>query len=148
MINLLEHFALAGTRVVRLHAELKHHVKPDDNIQARVELKLSPAELPDQTHSQFQIGAALICDGVLKTIDQDTPAFRIECTFNAVYQQVSGGVIDFDLIRDSHASLTRQLYPLIHQQIMPTFHLLGLHQVRLPQDFLPGKSEVVPDQVH
>lgn len=149
-MNLLEQFALSGTRVVKLLAELKHNVTPDDQVQAKVELKLTPAELPEEAGSHFQVGASLVCDGFV-TIDESTkPAFRIECTINAVYRQISGPTVSFDSFKSAHHSLTRQLYPLIHQQIMPTFHLLGLHHVHLPQDIVQTQRESAPakESVH
>ncbi len=149
-MNLLEHFALSGTRVVKLLAELKHNVKPDDQVQAKVELKLTPAELPDEAGSHFQVGASLVCDGFLMIEENQSPAFRIECTINALYRQINGPAVSFESFKSAHHSLTRQLYPLIHQQIMPTFHLLGLHHVHLPQDIVQTPRESAPshDQIH
>ncbi|MDJ0657648.1 MAG: hypothetical protein QNJ40_26045 [Xanthomonadales bacterium] len=147
-LNLLDWFALFNTQVVKLHAELHKNIRPDDNIQARVEIKLTPAQLPDSGElTRFQVGVRLLCEGTMQS-DPDSPAFTIECVLNAGYQQISGEAIGFEEFSSYHTSLTRQLYPLIHQQLVPLLSQLGLPQVRLPQDIVHTKAGTTPQQVH
>jgi hypothetical protein len=150
-LNLLDQFALFNTQLVKLHAELHRSINADDATQAHVEIKLTPGHLskPIPGANAFQVGMTLSCRGVLKD-EPDEKVFSLECTLNAGYQQISGDPVSFELFSTAHASLTRQLYPLIHQQLKPILGQLGLHNVNLPQDIIhsPGKQEEIPHQVH
>jgi hypothetical protein len=46
MLNLLENFALTHTQVTRLNADLSEIVSQDQRFSAKVELKLTPREMP------------------------------------------------------------------------------------------------------
>ena len=50
------------------------------------------------------------------------------------YQQVSGEPVDLSQFTASHASLTRQLYPLLQQELRVLLVRIGLEQIRLPFD--------------
>lgn len=137
MLDLLAHFALAHTQVTRLTADLKDIVKPDQTFRAKVELKLTPRQMaPDQGVNQFQVTARMICRGSRESDDPDQTLFEIELIMQTVYRQFRGDPISFETFSASHASLTRQLYPLIHHQLQPVFKQFGLDQVKLPYDLV------------
>ena len=54
--------------------------------------------------------------------------------FEAVYQQVSGDPVDIAEFTANHASLTRQLYPLLQQELRTLMSRVGLEDIRLPYD--------------
>ncbi len=148
-MNLLDHFALLSTQVVKLHAELQRAIAPQDVVQARVEVKLSPGRLeaPAGEEPHFQVGVRLTCDGTMTVEGEVKPAFRIECVLNAGYRQFRGEPIPYEEFSKHHTSLTRQLYPLIHQQLIPLLSQLGIPNVRLPQDIVQP-PQAKPQQVH
>jgi len=152
-LNLLEYFALAGTQVVKLHAELHRHVKPEAQLQARVEVKITPGALPEEHNTGmpvYQVGARLSCQGFMLSDGDEHPVFTLECVLNAVYQQTLGQSISQETFVKHHTSLTRQLYPLIHHQLMPLLSQFGLHNIKLPHDILHRVEETTeqPQQVH
>lgn len=137
MLDLLDHFALAHTQVTRLTADLKDIVAPDQSFQAKVELKLTPRQMaPDQGVTQYQVTARMICRGRRDSDDPGKPLFEVELVMQTVYRQFQGDPISFEQFSASHASLTRQLYPLIHHQLQPVFKQFGLDQVKLPYDLV------------
>jgi hypothetical protein len=152
MINLLEHFALAHTQVTRLHADLQAIVPREGKFSAKVELKLTPRRMAEeQGANQYQVSARLLCRGGLEGADIDKPMFTIELVLQAVYRQLQGDPVDFSTFSANHASLTRQLYPIIHHQLQPIFKQFGLDQVRLPYDLASAPTSVKPkvgQQIH
>ena len=144
MLNLLDHFALAHTQVTRLTADLKDIVKPDQTFRAKVELKLTPRQIaPDQGVNQYQVTARMLCRGSRESDDPGQTLFEIELIMQTVYRQFQGDPISFEQFSSSHASLTRQLYPLIHHQLQPVFKQFGLDQVRLPYDLVKADEAAV-----
>ncbi len=150
MINLLERFALAHTQVTRLNADLVEIVSQDQKFSAKVELKLTPREMPtDQGVHQFQVTARMLCRGSREADTSDKPLFTIELVMQAVYRQFTGEPLSFEVFSQNHGSLTRQLYPLMHHQLQPVFKQFGLDQVRLPYDLFNQPQEPAPQrQVH
>lgn len=150
MINLLERFALAHTQVTRLNADLVEIVPPEQKFSAKVELKLTPREMPaDKGVHQFQVTARMLCRGSRESDEQTRPLFTIELVMQTVYRQFAGEPLDFETFSRSHGSLTRQLYPLMHHQLQPVFKQFGLDQVRLPYDLVNQAAENAPQrQVH
>jgi hypothetical protein len=145
MINLLDRFALAHTQVTRLNADLKEIVPQDRKFSAKVELKLTPREMPtEQGVTQYQVTARMFCHGGVEKSDSDKPLFTIELVLQAVYRQFHGEPMSFEEFSGNHASLTRQLYPLIHHQLQPVFKQFGLDQVRLPYDLASTPAKVKP----
>lgn len=139
MLNLLDNFALAHTQVTRLAADLKDIVKPDQAFRAKVELKLTPRQIPpDQGVNQYQVTARMICRGSREVDDPAKVLFEVELVMQTVYRQFRGDPISFEQFSAAHASLTRQLYPLIHHQLQPVFKQFGLDQVKLPYDLVQG----------
>jgi len=150
MLNLLDRFALAHTQVTRFNADLKEIVGPDQKFGAKVELKLTPRDMPrDGDVAQFQVTARLLCRGHREGSETIEPLFNVELILQAVYRQFAGDEVDFETFTAYHGSLTRQLYPLIHHQLKPVFEQFGLDQVKLPYD-LPGHGSdtVSQRQVH
>jgi hypothetical protein len=143
MLNLLDHFALAHTQVTRLNADLKEIVEPDQAFRAKVELKLTPRAMPpDQGVNQFQVTARLTCRGARESDAPETALFEVELVVQTVYRQFQGESVGFEDFSGSHASLTRQLYPLMHQQLQPVFKQFGLEQIKLPYDLVNGPDRV------
>lgn len=137
MLDLLSNFALAHTQVTRLTADLKDIVKPDQTFRAKVELKLTPRQIPpDQGISQYQVTARMLCRGSRESDDPGQILFEVELVMQTVYRQFRGEPVSFEQFSASHASLTRQLYPLIHHQLQPVFKQFGLDQVKLPYDLV------------
>lgn len=151
-MNLLDHFALFSTQIIKLHAELLQPFRPEDTIQARVEIKLTPAQLPIEVKGMpgYQVGVRLSCDGIKMVEGKEVRIFNIECLLNAGYRQLSGTPLSFEQFSQHHSSLTRQVYPIIHHQLIPILSQLGLHNVRLPQDIIHAQPDAVevPKQVH
>ena len=150
MINLLERFALGHTQVTRLQADLGEIVPQDQKFSAKVELKLTPREIPaDHDTVQYQVTARLICRGHRESDADEKPLFTIELVLQTVYRQFAGEAVSFEEFSRNHASLTRQLYPLIHHQLQPVFKQLGLDQVRLPYDLVNQTPDVATQrQLH
>lgn len=150
MLDLLAHFALAHTQVTRLNADLKDIVKPDQAFRAKVELKLTPRQIPpDQGVTQYQVTARMICRGSRETDDPSESLFEVELIMQTVYRQFRGEPIGFEQFSSSHASLTRQLYPLIHHHLQPVFKQFGLDQVKLPYDLVQTQeANIEARQLH
>lgn len=141
MLDLLDRFALAHTQVTRLTADLKELVPPDQTYRAKVELKLTPREMPpDQGVTQYQVTARMICRGSREADESEKALFDVELVMQTVYRQYQGEPVSFETFSGSHASLTRQLYPLIHHQLQPIFKQFGLDQVKLPYDLVKTQT--------
>jgi hypothetical protein len=150
MSNLLKDFALAHTQMTRLNADLTEIVTQGQKFNAKVELKLTPREMPAEGElPQFQVTARLLCRGNREAENPDQPLFTIELVLQAVYRQFRGQPVSFEEFSRHHGTLTRQLYPLIHHQLQPVLKQFGLDQVRLPYDLVSaGGSDQSARQVH
>jgi hypothetical protein len=60
--------------------------------------------------------------------------FAARVGFEVIYQQVAGDPVDVSEFTSNHASLTRQLYPLLQQELRSLLARLGLEQIHLPFD--------------
>ena len=133
--NLLENFVLKHVQISRLKAELVQVGPGSGTQEAKVELNLTPrlmqadsgAELPS-----YQVSARLSCQGGGES--QNGPSFNASVGFEAVYQQVQGDPMDVAEFTANHASLTRQLYPLLQNELRGLLSRLGLEQIHLPFD--------------
>lgn len=136
-MNLLEHFVLQHVQVSLLRAKLQRFSKKDKGSQeARVELNLTPRVM-DTEDSQlpvYQISARLTCRG---GGDDSGPKFVAQVGYEAIYRQVSGDPIDVAEFSANHPDLTRQLYPLLQQDMRQLLTRLGLEQIHLPFDLAP-----------
>jgi hypothetical protein len=145
-MNLLDQFILHHIQVSLLEAKLLSTAKAQSTHEARVELKLAPRVINTDSGDElpaYQVSARLSCRG---GSEEDTgPHFRAEVGIEAVYQQIDGDPLDVTEFGAHHASLARQLYPLLQQELRMLLMRLGLEQVHLPFD-LPAKVELQEDQ--
>ncbi len=129
-----------------LEAKLRSPAKGHGSREARVELKLMPRPVKTDSGDEppaYQVSAQLSCKGGAE--GDVAPSFVARVGVEAVYQQIEGDPLDVTEFSAHHASLTRQLYPLLQQELRLMLMRLGLEQVKLPFD-LPAKVEIGEDQ--
>jgi len=135
MMNLLDRFVLQHLQPTLLRAEVVKMVKEVGTQEAKVELSLAPrmvnADSGDKLPA-YQVTARLSCRS--NGADDNEPVFKAQVGFEAMYQQVSGEPVDIAEFTASHASLTRQLYPLLQNELRILMSRVGLEQIRLPFD--------------
>jgi hypothetical protein len=134
-MNLLERFVLHHLQPTVLKAEVVKMVKDFGTQEAKVELSLAPRMLKADSGDElpaYQVTARLSCRSGAK--GKDEPVFKAQVGFEAVYQQVAGEPVDIAEFTANHASLTRQLYPLLQQELRALMNRVGLEQIRLPYD--------------
>lgn len=139
-VNLLEHFYLQHVQVSLIKAKLINPAKGQGTKEAKVELNLAPRLLKADSGDElpaYQVSAKLTCSGS----DKDAgPHFVAQVGIEAIYQQIDGEPLDVAEFSSHHASLTRQLYPLLQQEMRLLLVRLGLEQIHLPFD-LPAREE-------
>lgn len=141
-MNLLERFVLHHLQPTVLKAEVVKMVKDYGTQEAKVELSLAPRMLKADSGDEppaYQVTARLSCRSGAK--GEDEPVFKAEVGFEAMYQQVAGEPVDIAEFTANHASLTRQLYPLLQQELRALMNRVGLEQIRLPYD-LAAKADL------
>jgi hypothetical protein len=113
-----------------------------------VELSLAPrlvkADSGDALPA-YQVTARLSCNSAEKG-GKDL-VFKALVGFEAMYQQVSGDPVDIAEFTANHASLTRQLYPLLQQELRALMFRVGLEDIRLPFDLAAKVSSQESDTV-
>ena len=67
--------------------------------------------------------------------------FRAQVAFEAIYQQLDGDPVDVSEFTNNHASLTRQLYPMLQLELRTLLGRLGLEQIHLPFDLAARVKE-------
>ncbi len=142
-MNLLDLFVLQHVQVSLLKAELVHVSKEAGTQEAKVELNLTPRLLQADSGDSlpaYQVSARLTCQGGSKK--GAGPMFNAKVGFEAVYQQVEGNPVDIAEFTSNHASLTRQLYPLLQQELRTLLVRLGLEQIHLPFDLAASIDQV------
>ena len=135
MMNLLDHFVLQHIQVSRLKARLIHVSKESGTQRAKVELNLTPRMMQTDSGDKlpaYQVTARLSCKGGAE--NDPGPKFAAEVGFEAIYQQIDGDPVDVSEFNAHHASLTRQLYPLLQQELRLLLARMGLEQIHLPFD--------------
>jgi hypothetical protein len=145
-MNLLDHFVLQHIQVSLLKAELVHVSKESGTQEAKVELNLTPRLMKTDSGDNlpaYQVSAKLNCVGGSK--ESSGPMFNAKVGFEAIYQQVDGNPVDVAEFTSNHASLTRQLYPLLQQELRTLLVRLGLEQIHLPFD-LTARIDQPQDQ--
>lgn len=133
--NLLDHFVLKHLQPSRLNAEILQPADGEAPAETKVELNLTPRVLQADSAAElplYQVTAVLKCNGSGEEIKG--PAFRASVAFEAVYQQVSGEPLDFSEFTTNHASLARQLYPMLQNEMRTLLFRFGLSQVQMPFD--------------
>jgi hypothetical protein len=134
-VNLLDQFVLQHVQVSLLKAKLVRVSKEPGSQEAKVELNLTPRLLNTDSGEDlpaYQVSARLSCKG--GSSDKSGPRFVAQVGFEAIYQQTEGDPIDVAEFTNHHASLTRQLYPLLQQELRMLLVRLGLEQIHLPFD--------------
>ena len=138
-MNLLDRFVLHHLQLTLLEAEVITMVKDPGTQEAKVELNLSPRLIQADSGEDlpsYHVSARLSC----RTGPKGDPkgdmkaAFKAQVGFEVVYRQVSGEPVDIAEFTANHASLTRQLYPLLQQELRFLMNRVGLEQIRLPYD--------------
>jgi len=134
-MNLLERFVLQQFQATLLQIEVLKVVRDKGRQEAKVDLSLAPrlvkADAGDALPA-YQVTARLSCHSGTKGGKE--PIFKALVGFEAMYQQVSGDPLDIAEFTANHASLTRQLYPLLQQELRALMSRLGLEDIRLPFD--------------
>ena len=134
-MNLLDIFVLQHVQISLLKAELVHVSKDSGTQEAKVELNLTPRLMKADSGDSlpaYQVSAKLNCKGGSKK--SSGPMFNAKVGFEAIYQQLEGNPVDLADFTRNHASLTRQLYPLLQQELRTLLVRLGLEQIHLPFD--------------
>ncbi len=134
-MNLLDNFVLHHVQVSLLKARLIHVSKEAGAQKAKVELNLTPRVLDTESTESlpsYQVSALLSCKGGAEN-DSD-PKFVAQVGFEVIYRQIDGEPVDITRFTQNHASLTRQLYPLLQQEMRMLLVRLGLEQIQLPFD--------------
>ena len=154
-MNLLDHFILQHFQVSLLRAELLRVSREGTMQDAKVEMNLTPRLLEmdsGDSYPSYQVSARLNCFG---DSGEDTgPAFKAKVGIETVYQQTSGEPIDISEFTTHHASLSRQIYPLLAQELRGLLARMGLSDIQLPFDLNPSSHKInvspdgVPDRVH
>lgn len=135
MVNLLDQFVLQHVQVSLLKAKLVHVSKKSGPQEAKVELNLTPRMLNTDSGDKlpaYQVSARLSCRGGSE--GDPGPKFVASVGFEVIYQQIEGDPVDVSEFTANHASLTRQLYPLLQQELRTLLARLGLEQIHLPFD--------------
>jgi hypothetical protein len=146
-MNLLDQFVLQHVQVSLLKARLIHVSKDAGAQKAKVELNLTPRVLENDNAGKlpsYQVSARLSCKGGAE--NESSPKFMAQVGFEVIYQQIDGEPVDIARFTASHASLTRQLYPLLQQELRMLLVRLGLEQIHLPFD-LAAKVNLPDNEV-
>lgn len=134
-MNLLERFVLQQMEITRLQGEVAKAKKVPGKQEAKVELNLTPrlirADSGDQPPS-YQVRATLTCRSGGE--GKKESSFKAEIGVVAVYRQIAGQPVDIAEFTANHGSLTRQLYPLLQQELRVLMARLGLEDIHLPFD--------------
>ena len=134
-MNLLDQFVLQHLQLSQLNAELVKASREGGTRDAKVELNLTPRLMKADSGDMlpaYQVSATLRCRGGSES--EAGPMFRARVCFEAIYQQIEGDPVDVSEFTANHASLTRQLYPLLQQEMRTLLGRLGFEQLQLPFD--------------
>jgi len=148
-MNLLDHFILQHFQISHLHGELLRVSREGSMQEAKVEMNLKPRLMEMDSGDKlpsYQVSGRLICTG--NSGDESSPAFEAKVGIETVYQQISGDPMDISEFTDHHASLARQIYPLLAQELRGLLMRMGLSGIQLPFDLNPRsrKVSVTPDR--
>ena len=154
-MNLLDYFILQHCQISQLHGELLRVSREGTMQDAKVEMNLTPRLMEMDSGEKlpsYQVSARLTCIG---GVGQDSgPAFKAKVGIETVYQQSSGDPIDISGFTNHHASLARQIYPLLAQELRGLLTRMGLSNIQLPFDLNPGSQKIsmspdeISDRVH
>jgi hypothetical protein len=158
-VNLLDRFVLHHLQLTLLKVEVIKVVTDPGTQEAKVELNLSPRLIQadsGESLPSYHVSARLACRSGPKGAAEGgkEASFKAQVGFEAVYRQVSGEPVDIAEFTANHASLTRQLYPLLQQELRALMTRVGLEQIRLPFDLAAqvdstgGETVQVSGSVH
>lgn len=154
-MNLLDHFILQHCQISLLQGELLRVSREGAMQDAKVEMNLTPRLMEMDSGEKlpsYQVSARLICIG--GTSEDSGPAFKAKVGIETVYQQTSGEPIDISEFTSHHASLARQIYPLLAQELRGLLTRMGLSNIQLPFDLNPKSQKIhvspdeIPNRVH
>jgi len=154
-MNLLDHFILQHCQVSLLQGELLRVAREGAMKEAKVEMNLTPRlvnmDSGDKLPS-YQVSARLTCIGGAS--EKSGPAFSAKVGLETVYQQTSGPPLDISEFTTHHASLARQIYPLLAQELRGLLTRMGLSNIQLPFDLNPESKKItvspdgIPERLH
>ena len=147
-MNLLDHFILQHFQISHLHGELLRVSREGAMQEAKVEMNLTPRLMEMDTGDKlpsYQVSGRLVCIG--GSGDDSEPAFKAKVGIETVYQQISGDPVDISEFTNHHATLARQVYPLLAHELRGLLMRMGLSNIQLPFDLNPQshKITVSPD---
>jgi hypothetical protein len=154
-MNLLDHFILQHCQISLLQGELLRVSREGAMQDAKVEMNLTPRLMDMDSGDRlpsYQVSARLVLVGGSK--DDSGPAFKARVGLETVYQQTSGEPLDISSFTTHHASLARQIYPLLAQELRGLLTRMGLSNIQLPFDLHPGSQKIsvaaeeISDRVH
>ena len=154
-MNLLDYFILQHCQISLLRGELLRVSREGAMQDAKVEMNLTPRLMEMDSGDRlpsYQVSARLVCIG--GTGDESGPAFKARVGIETVYQQTSGEPIDISHFTNHHGSLSRQIYPLLAQELRGLLTRMGLSNIQLPFDLNPESRKItvspdeIPDRVH
>ncbi len=142
-MNLLDHFFLQHCQISLLQGELLRVSREGAMQDAKVELNLTPRLMEMDSGDRlpsYQVSARLVCIG--GSGDDSGPAFKAKVGIETVYQQTSGRPLDISEFTNHHASLARQIYPLLAQELHGLLTRMGLSNIQLPYDLNPASKKI------
>ena len=142
-MNLLDRFMLQHCQVSLLQGELLRVSRKGSMQDAKVEMNLTPR--PMETHAgqelpSYQVSAKLVCIG--GEGDKAGPAFSAKVGLEMVYRQITGEPVDLFGFTNHQSSLSRQIYPLLAQELLGLLMRMGLTNIQLPFDLNPGTQKI------
>ena len=154
-MNLLKYFMLQHLQISVLHGELLRVSRKGEMKEAKVEMNLTPRLMEMDSGDKlpsYQVSARLTLIGGVG--ESSGPAFKAKVGIETVYQQFSGDPIDISEFTSHHATLARQIYPLLALELRGVLTRLGLSNIQLPADLNPGSKKIsvsrdeVRDRIH
>ena len=142
-MNLLDHFVLQHCQISLLQGELLRTSREGAMQEAKVEMNLTPRLMEMDSGDSlpsYQVSARLVLMGGLN--EDSNPAFKARVGLETVYQQNTGSAIDISEFSTHHASLARQIYPLLAQELHGLLTRMGLSNIQLPFDLNPGSQNI------
>lgn len=141
-MNLLDHFMLQHVQLTTLQAELLNSPPEAGSQEAKVELNLAPRLVKADSGTElpsYRVSARLSCES---NASASKTRFRAIVSVEAVYLQTGGEPIDLAEFMRNNASLTRQLYPLLQNEMRQLLVRLGLQHIQLPYDLPPHSQKI------
>ena len=142
-MNLLDHFILQHCQVSLLQGKLLRVSREGAMKEAKVEMNLTPRLVEMDSGDKlpsYQVSAKLNCIGGAG--EESGPAFNANVGLELVYQQTSGDPMDISEFTSHHASLARQIYPMLAQELRGLLTRMGLSNIQLPFDLTPRSKNI------